>query len=646
MPVISARNLSKAYGADPLFAGVSLTVTRGERVGLLGINGTGKSTLLRVLAGLEPTDTGVVERRRDATIEYLTQEPALDPALTPRAIVEAGLAEWKSVIDRHAEVSRALERGGASAELVREQAELAERIERLGGWERGHVVDDMLQRLGVRELERPAGSLSGGERRRVALARILVASPALAILDEPTNHLDVETIAWLEAHLANEYGGAVLIVTHDRYVLDAVCQRIVELDRGSLYEYQGGYGDYLEAKAERLAHEQRVEQNRLNLLRRERAWLLRGAKARTTKQKARIQRAEGLMNAEPTPAPAELDLGALELTAPRTGKSVLDLLEVELEIGGHSLVSELTLHLKGGERIGVVGPNGSGKTTLLRAVAGELEPARGSVVRGTQTRIAYFDQTRAALRDDWSIIDNVAERKDAARLGAGVVDLGGRTLDMRSYLECFLFDGSKQRQNVGSLSGGERARVALAKILKSGANLLLLDEPTNDLDVATLSALEELLTSWPGSALIVSHDRYFLDRVATSILAFEGDGKVVRYPGNYTSYAGLRAAAAAVAPEPQTAAPRPPPPAPDATARPKPLTYAERLELDGILDTIAAAEARVTELEHELSQPDLYATRAHDAKRLGLELETARTEVSGLIARWEALESRRGSGRS
>ena len=641
MPVISARNLGKAYGADPLFHDVSLTVMRGEKVGLLGINGTGKSTLLKLLAGLETPDTGVVERRRDATILYLAQEPALDPEKTPRAIVEAGLVDWQAAISRHEAVSRRIEAQGAPAELLREQAELAEQIERLGGWERGHVIDDMLERLGVSGLERPAGTLSGGERRRVALAHILVAAPSLAILDEPTNHLDADTITWLEDYLVSEYPGAVLVVTHDRYVLDAICDRIAELDRGSLFEYQGGYADYLEAKAERLTHEQRVEQNRLNLLRREKAWLLRGAKARTTKQKARIQRAQALIEAEATPPPAEVDLERLGLSIPRTGKSVVDLLDVTLQVADLPLVRGFTLHLKGGERIGIVGANGSGKTTLLKAVAGELEPARGTIARAPQTRIAHFDQARAGLRDDWSILDNVAEREDAARLGAGVVSFGERTLDMRTYLEHFLFDGSKQRQKVGALSGGERARVALAKILKSGANLLLLDEPTNDLDVATLSSLEELLSAWPGSALIVSHDRYFLDRVATSILAFEGDAKVVRYPGNYTTYKSLRPAPAAKR-EPSS---KPvPPESSEPRARPKPLTYAERLELAGILDVIARAEQRVTSLEHELAQPSLYASRAHEARQLGLDLEAARGEVARLLARWEELESCRESG--
>ncbi len=642
MPVLSARGLSKSRGAHTLFEGVSLTIARGERVGLLGINGAGKSTLLRILAGLETADTGVIDRRRDASFEYLAQEPELDPEESPRRIVEGGLAAWRAATDRHAEVSRRIEKGETAPELLAEQRALSEEVERLGGWSRGHVVLDVLGRLGVRDVDRPVGTMSGGERRRVALARLLVARPALAILDEPTNHLDADTIGWLEEHLADEFPGAVLMVTHDRYVLDAVCDRILEIDRGSLVEYQGGYGDFVEQKADRLAHEERTEQNRLNLLRRETAWLRRGAKARSTKQKARIKRANELIANEPVKAGPAVDLAGLGVTAPRTGRTILDLVDVSVKIGELALIDDLTLRLVTGDRIGIVGPNGAGKTSLLRVVTGELSPVAGEVVRGVQTRIALFDQARAALQDDWTVLENVAEREGAHKSGPGVVTIGDRTLEMRSYLEHFLFDGHKQRQKVGSLSGGERARVAIAKVLKSGANLLLLDEPTNDLDTQTLAALEELLETWPGAALVVSHDRSFLDRIATSILAFEGDGRVLLYPGNYSMYRTLRAeeqqkrAAAAPAPAKAQVVTRAEP-----AAGKKPLTYGERIELDGILDTIAAAEEKVSGLEATLADPAFYTEKASDAGRVHAELEAAQAEVARLVARWEDLESRR-----
>jgi ATP-binding cassette subfamily F protein uup len=641
MPVLSARGLSKAYGPQTLFSNVSLTIARGERVGLLGVNGTGKSTLLRVLAGVEPPDEGTVDRRRDASILYLEQEPHLDGEKTPREIVEEGLAEWKAATTRHEEVSRALEHGGDAA-LVEEQSRLAERVEHLGGWSRGHVAEDMLSKLGVRETDRPVADMSGGERRRIALARLLVARPDLAILDEPTNHLDTGVIDWLEDYLASEWEGAVLMVTHDRYVLDAICDRIVELDRGALAEYQGGYSDYLEQKADRLAHEERIEANRLNLLRREKAWLMRGARARTTKQKARIQRAKAVMADEPVAQPKGVELAGLETGAADLGKSVLDLDGVSVAIGERTLVRDLDLHLVSGDRIGVIGPNGAGKTSLLRAITGELAPSRGKVVVAPRTKIALFDQARAALRDDWSILDNVTGREGSERTGAGVVTIGKETIETRSYLERFLFDGSKQRQKVGSLSGGERARVALAKILRDGSNLLLLDEPTNDLDVATLSALEELLESWPGCVIAVSHDRYFLDRVATSLLVFEPGGRVVRYPGNYTTYLSLRPPPVAA---PQRASAPPPAPKPAAAAPNKKLTYAERIELDGILDRVSEAEERVRALEASIADPAIWATDANKARALGDDLEAARADVAALLARWEALESRRDAKR-
>jgi ATP-binding cassette subfamily F protein uup len=425
------------------------------------------------------------------------------------------------------------------------------------------------------------------------------------------------------------------MVTHDRYVLDAVATRIVELSRGVLAEFEGNYAAYLEKKEEMLSHEARVEQNRLNFLRNERAWLLRGAKARTTKQKARIQRAEAAI-AEQAAAPKPQARIRLEGTAvQRVGKSILDLEDVALEAGGKRLFEGLTLHMTAGDRLGIIGPNGVGKTSLLRAITGDLAPARGKVDVGKNTRPVLFDQARAQLVDDWSIFDNVAERQGAEITGGGVVEIGDRTLNLRAYLEQFLFDGSKQRQKVGALSGGERARVALAKALKTGANLLLLDEPTNDLDVMTLAALEEMLVGWPGCAIVVSHDRAFLNHVATSLLAME-KGKATLYPGNYDTYLSLR-------PEPEAdakPAAKPTAAAPAAPTGAKKLTYAERLEYAGIMDTIAAAEARVAEIENRLADPDLYASRGHEAKTLQEDLAAAKREVERLTARWEDLEAR------
>ena len=542
MPVLTARDVTKAYGLRPLFNQATFTIRRGEKVALLGPNGTGKSTLLRILAGLEPLDTGSIDRRKDASILYLPQEPVLDPTRTPREIAREGLALWHAAKERYDEVSRRIGEGEVDDAILTEQATLAEDVERLGGWSRDHEVDEVLLHLGVSDVERPVGSMSGGEKRRVALARILIAKPDLAIFDEPTNHLDADTIEWLEEYLVSEFPGAVLLVTHDRYLLDHVAQRVLDLEDGKVTEYTkrnrdlGAFDDFIEQKAERYAHAERVESNRQNFLRKEIEWLRRGPKARATKQKARIQRAEAAIGADGLRVRGEVELTGLEAGAKRLGGNILEVLGVGLELGGRTLISDLTMRLVKGDRVGIVGPNGAGKTTLLKLVTGELQPTRGKVVKGVQTKFAYFDQARTTLRDDWTVLDNVAEREHSDKVGAGSVTIGDREMEMRAYLELFLFEGAALRRKVSALSGGERARVALALALKTGANVLLLDEPTNDLDIQTLGSLAELIESWPGCVLVVSHDRFFLDRVVTSILAFEGDGAITQYAGNWDNY--------------------------------------------------------------------------------------------------------------
>ncbi len=551
-------------------------------------------------------------------------------------------------------MSAELGAGSRDPKLVDELAHLGEELERLGGWARDHEVDEVLQKLGIRKPEQTVGTMSGGERRRVALARILVARPHLAILDEPTNHLDAEVIEWLETFLVERFPGAVLMVTHDRYVLDAVCTRILELDRGAVKEYAGNYGDYLEARAEADEQEARVEANRQNFLRREVAWLRRGAKARTTKQKARIQRAQEAIAIE---APKERGKVVLEADASRLGGTILDVDAAVFRIGERVLNSPITLRLTRGERIGIVGPNGLGKTTLLKAVSGEGAPSAGRIQLGAQTKIAYFDQARADLPNEWTIFDAVAGQEGSEVLGGGRVTIGGETLSMRAYLERFLFEGSKLRQKVGSLSGGERARVALAKALRDGANVLLLDEPTNDLDVSTLEALESLLTGWPGCALVVSHDRAFLDAVATGILAFEGDGtspaNVTLYQGNFETYQTLKAEAARASAEQAkplrspsivpaaVTGPSVPAPSTSPPSKKTKLTWAEEKELDGLMDAIGEAEDAVSVIEATLADPATFADDGSKARTLTAELERAKAEAERLTSRWEELEAKK-----
>jgi ATP-binding cassette subfamily F protein uup len=633
MPVLDAQDLVRTYGARTVLGGVSLTLNAGDRLGLVGANGSGKSTLGRILAGVEPPDAGRVVRRRGARVGYLPQQPRFDGDPTALEAALAGLTAWVAAKARWDAASASLERGeGDTDALLAAQAEAAEEVERLGGWGRSHRAEAVLTKLGVRDHAQRVSTMSGGEQRRVDLARLLVARPELAILDEPTNHLDVDTIEWLEGHLANEQPGALLLITHDRYFLDRVVRRTAELSNGALSIYEGGYEAYLEAKAEREAHQARVERNRQNFLRGELDWLRRSAPARTSKQKARIQRAEKALAQK---GPARAKGVALSLDAVRSGKTVLELEDLRVERAGRTLVDGLTLSLTPGERVGIVGPNGSGKTTLLRVVLGEHEPAAGRVVRGKNTRITYFGQQREGLDEAATVLENVAG-------GRSKVEVGGRTMDARGYLERFLFDPEQQRQPVGSLSGGEKARALLAKLLLVPTNLLVLDEPTNDLDVPTLAALEQMLLELNGTALVVTHDRWFLDRVATAILAFEGDGRVVRYPGGYTTYRALRREAEAAEPKAARAAPPAKPAArPDEPKAKKALTYGERLELEGIVDRIGEAEARVAALEAKLADPSIYEGGGDGAASLVADHDAAEADLEALMARWEELERKK-----
>ena len=634
MPIASLRQVEKSYGVRTVLGGVNLTIMTGERVGLVGVNGSGKSTLARILAGMVAPDAGEVVHRRGAAIAYLEQEPRLAPGQTVLEAVLGGLGPWTTARDRYDAATRALEHAAPGADLealIAEQAAAGAELERCGGWGRAAEAEAYLAQLGVRDPAAPTDHLSGGERRRVALATLLARRPDLAVLDEPTNHLDVAAIEWLEKHLAEHYPGAVLLITHDRYILDRVCTRTLEVDRGAVYSYDGGFAVYLEAKAERAALAQRTEANRQNFLRSELEWLRRQPKARTTKSRSRVERAEAELAKAPPPRDRAVEL-SLEASAP--GKTILELRGLALDVAGRRLVRDLTLLLNPGERIGVVGPNGSGKTTLLRAITGELPPTAGEVVRGRNTALAYLDQNRSGLDDARTVYDNVVERRRGLD--------SAHPLDIARYLERFLFDSGAYAQKVGSLSGGERARVALAVLLSGAANLVLLDEPTNDLDVATLGAVEEMLLEFPGAAIVVTHDRWFLDRVATSLLAFEGDGKLVRYHGNYGDY--LDKLAEARAQEAAAVKELPRAPGPKVQAEPRAarrgLTLPEKKELAGIMDKIEAAEAEVQALEARLADPAVYSGGGGEVPELLKKLEQARARAATLTARWEDLERR------
>lgn len=630
MSVLIAEHIFKSYGAQVVLEDAGIVLQPGERVGLLGINGSGKSTFAKILAGVESADSGEVRTTKNVQVSYFSQEPEFEPGLTVREIVAEGLGEWQKAYERYELISTDLASGtGKINALLAEQERLGETIERLGGWERMHQVDTALEHLGVTRKEALASELSGGEKRRVALARLLVAQPDLAILDEPTNHLDIETIEWLEEQLI-AFKGALLFITHDRYMLDRVAQRIIEMDRTVMHSYRGGWDAYLEAKAERAAHEGRTEANRQNFLRRELEWLSRSPQARTTKQKARIKRVEGVRDEE-GPKSQQV-VSQLSVQNARTGRTIIDIRDLRLELGGKLLIEKLDLFLAKGDRIGVVGRNGVGKTSLLRAIIGELEPVAGEIKLGETMRVGYFEQTRATLNPELSIFENVVGNR-------GDVTVGAETITPHSYLERFQFTRNRSRDQVKLLSGGERARVALAKMLIDPVNLLLLDEPTNDLDVATLGALEEMLIDTSATAIVVTHDRYFLDRVATSVLAFEGEGKVVRYASAHQALRG--AASKPVKSSSVSSAAAEAGNLTKDSNKKSGLTYGEGIELDGILDAVAACEKTVEAVEAKLADPKLYSQRGDEVPALQEELAAAQGKLAKIVERWELLESKK-----
>ncbi len=633
MNVIDILELSKSYGARTILAGVTLTVAEGEKIGLIGRNGCGKSTLLRILAGLEAADGGQVLRKRGLSAGYLTQDPELDPRRSIRGFLDDALGEARGRLRRMGEIGAELANTSpeAAERLLVEQHQLQDWLDFHRAWNLDHKVEQICARLGLRDLEQAVGTLSGGNRKRVALAGMLLAEPELLLLDEPTNHLDAETVAGLE-DLIGGYPGAVVLVTHDRYFLDRVVGRIFELEEGGIRTYLGGYGAYLEQKQAELESRERADARLLNLLRREEAWLRRGAKARTTKQKARKDRAAELQSQRPGPAGRDLDLSFAADQG--LGGTVLDFERLTVAIAGRTLVRDFSFLLRRGERIGLLGPNGCGKTSLLRAALGEIAPAAGRVVVGQKTRIGYLDQARSGLDPGQFVHEALGE-------GDWVTLPGGHKRHKIGYLEDFLFTPAEQKKRIATLSGGERARLLLARLILAGANLLVLDEPTNDLDIPTLQVLESALADFPGCLLLVTHDRWFLDRVATGILHFEGDGRVVSYPGNYQDFMNFQRLQE---PEPVSSpAAGTAPPAAGRESRPKKagLSFRERQEQAALEERIAACEDRQRELAALLADParlgdHLQVTAA--ARELG----TVEQELETLLTRWEELEDKRG----
>ncbi len=632
MNIISVDRAGKSFGIKPLFDEVSFGIDDGDRIGVIGANGSGKTTLLRIIAGEESADTGRVVTAKGRAIAYLSQHPPHDSDLT---VIESALSGGNQALDQKLELVRQYEQachdlaaqGGTDEKLLQAVSDLAARLEAEGIWQLENEARALLAELGISDLSVRMGELSGGQRKRVALARSLFLRPDLLILDEPTNHLDAETVEWLEEYLAR-YRGALLLVTHDRYFLDRVTNRIIEIDRGRVQSFPGNYAKYLEKKQEqeeRLA----VEARKLRqLARRELEWLRRGPKARTTKARARVDRALELIDQSKKltgeiAARRSLDIN---FDSSRLGGTILSLEGISRSYGPRVVIRDFSYTFKRGDRIGIIGPNGAGKTTLLEIIARRLEPDSGSIEMGQTVVIGYYDQESREFDLSQRLIDYI---RDVAEY---ITTAEGDTVTASQMLDRFLFPPAMQYQTIGSLSGGERRRLYLLRLLMGAPNLLLLDEVTNDLDIPTLNALEEYLENFPGCLVIVSHDRYFLDRTIDTVFRIETDGSIREYPGNYSAYREIReqetAPVTGSAPEVRT------PTIPKSDQGKRKISFNERREFEELEARIAVTEARIAEIDAEL------AANSSDhvlVARLYEESEALKKTLDADLERWTEL---------
>ena len=529
--VFTLQDLRKVAPPDKVILdGISLSFLPGAKIGIIGHNGSGKSTLLRIMAGIDQEYQGVAQPAAGLRIGYLPQEPQLDPTKNVLGNVEEGVREIRELLTRFEEISARFAEPMDDEEMnavLAEQGELQDRIDAVNGWELERTLEVAMDSLRLPPPDAEVSTLSGGEIRRVALCRLLLEKPDMLLLDEPTNHLDAESVAWLEGYL-EDYPGTVIVVTHDRYFLDNVTGWILELDRGRYYPWEGNYSSWLEQKLARMAESEKQESARKRTLEQELEWIRMSPKARQTKSKARIRRYNEMLEQERQGGPRQ----KIEIhipPGPRLGDLVLEAEHVRKGYGDRLLIEDLDLLLPPNAIVGVIGPNGVGKTTLFRMIVGEETPDAGKLRLGDTVQLAYVDQSRAALDPEKTVFEEITGGRDE-------MDLGGRKIKSRAYVASFGFKGTEQQKKVGKLSGGERNRLHLAKLLQSGGNVLLLDEPTNDLDVDTLRALETALENFAGCVVVISHDRWFLDRVATHILAFEGDSRVRFFEGNFADY--------------------------------------------------------------------------------------------------------------
>ncbi len=632
MPLLTLSNLSLAFGHLPLFENADLRIDPGERIALIGRNGSGKSSLLRVISGELPPDGGTVWRAPALRVARLDQEVSAAGAgeRTVFDEIAAGLGALGDLIADYHHAALAVAEAPEDAARLTALAALQQRLEREEGWSLEQKVELVISRLGL-AADRPVATLSGGWRRRTLLAKALVTQPDVLLLDEPTNHLDIDAIRWLEEFVA-QYAGAVLFVTHDRAFLSALATRIVELDRGRLTSWPGSYETFLQKKAAALEDEARDLERLDKKLAQEEAWLRQGVKARRTRNEGRVR---DLMKLRAERASRRAQVGDVRMAidaAEATGRLVFEAKHVSKSFADVSVIHDYSQRILRGDRVGLIGPNGSGKSTLLKLLVGELEPDEGTIRSGTRLEIAYYDQQREQLDPEQTVADTIND-------GNSTVVINGRPRHVIGYLADFLFPRERAQSQVKSLSGGEHNRLLLARLFARPANVLVMDEPTNDLDIETLELLEELVGDFPGTVLLVSHDRVFLDRVVTSTLAFEGAGRVVEYVGGYEDYLRQRPRAdegrAARAAESETR----PGPRPDASARrPRKLSYKEQRELEALPAQIASLEDEQTRLQAEAHAPEFYKADAAHIRSVLARLEAVGPELESLLARWIALE--------
>lgn len=620
MKMITIENVTKTYGEKQLFQHINFTIAEKERVGLIGVNGTGKSSLLKIVAGLDAPDSGETIAQRDYKIAYSAQNPSLDEGLTVIDQVFMGDAPVFRVVKEYERALLELEKQPQDSAVQEQLFEWQKKMDLMDGWDVGTNAKSILTKLGITDFHKKISELSGGQKKRVSLAQVLIQEADLLILDEPTNHLDYESVKWLEDYLSR-LSGALLLVTHDRYFLDRVTNRMFELDGGKLFTYKGNYAAFLEAKAIREENEAATLDKQRNLFRRELEWIRRGAKARTTKQKARIDRFENLEQQVSSVSTSEkLDIS---LAGSRLGKQVFELKDAKKSYGSQVILKDFNLLVKPGDRIGIVGKNGTGKSTLLNTLAGRLPLDEGEFIMGQTVRIAYYTQENEEMDGNKRMIEYL---KEAAEV---VSTSDGKMLSAAQMLERFLFPPYSHGTPIRKLSGGEKRRLFLLKILIQEPNVLLLDEPTNDLDTGTLTVLEDYLEDFPGVVITVSHDRYFLDKVAGQLLILQGDGKIDSFYGNYSELLESQLHKAEVKQSVQAEKTRE-----HDKPKKKRMSYKEKIEWETIDDDIAKVEGRLKEIEGEMSKT---GSDFEKAQQLMDEENRLNEELEELIERWSYL---------